>query len=707
MFFKRALPGILLCACLAFSLIPRDTLQAAAAPGWTTLSTAAFASETILDVAVSPSYALDRTLFALTFGTGFNVWRTQDGALSWQKMLAGSGSVQLDSIGLSPDYGRSAQVVYLMGSADGGPAIWYSADAGHTWSVRPAPQDASSPFIVASDSCVFLSGFDALANRAFVCYSANGGLTYMPGVPAGSVPLYSMALSPAYAQDRTLLIGNTDGGVLWSSDGGNSFGIVSSTALTGIMRVAFDENFAINRTVYAASDAIGGGIYSTDVSVGQPWQRLDASSPSDETLGGLAVSPTGVLYAASFRPVDAASSRGGLLRCLNPVAPALFERVTAGLSGGAVLSEGVLECVGNHLWAIDGANNRLVTLVDSLSLPVNLVAPADNASDVGNFSSGAVSGVSLSWQPLEGATLYQWQLSMQSDFSIIASGFTASSAGTGVTAPSLALASTYYWRVRGITPLYSPWSDTWSFGTASLGVPQLVSPLAGGTALKPLFQWNPVSKASGYELVVSRKSDFSNPVVSKTGTHSLTNSYWQSDVTLEYATVYYWRVRALASGVAGEWSAAGAFLTQAAVVPTTTVAPSSTRPITSPATTTALPSSTPPTSASTTPPASTVPAAVTITLTPPASTVPTAVIITLTPPSLPSLLQSSIVTASATAAQFSATSITPSTTGEPLVVPQIPGETSEWVYYAAGGGAGLVLLAAIILLAISGKKRLL
>jgi hypothetical protein len=480
MFFKRALPGILLCACLAFPLIPRDTLQAAAAPGWAALSTAAFTSETIRDVAVSPSYALDRTLFALTFGTGFNVWRTQDGANIWQKIYTSAGGDIIDFVTLSPDYGGSAQVVYLLGSADGGPAIWYSADAGHTWSVRPAPQDASSPFIVASDSCVFLSGFDALANRAFVYYSANGGVSFTAGVSVGSLPVCSMALSPAYAQDRTLLIGNTDGGVLWSSDGGNSFGIVSSTALTGIMRVAFDENFAVNRTVYAASDAIGGGIYSTGVSAGQPWQRLDASSPSDETLGGLAVSPTGVLYAASFRPVDAASSRGGLLRCLNPVAPALFERVTAGLSGGAVLSEGVLECVGNHLWAIDGANNRLVTLVDSLSLPVNLVAPADNASDVGNFSSGAVSGVLLNWQPLEGATLYQWQLSMQSDFSIIASGFTGSTTGTGVTAPSRCIARG---RIPGLSALphweCPAWSVLWR------GVPRLSPCFNGIRCLMP------------------------------------------------------------------------------------------------------------------------------------------------------------------------------------------------------------------------------
>ncbi|RJO62410.1 MAG: hypothetical protein C4542_04110 [Dehalococcoidia bacterium] len=663
------------------------------------LNTGAFSSEQLRDVAVSPKYAQDKTIFVLTFansgGALFNVWRTQDGALTWQKVFAASGSVQLDYVGLSPDYGRSARVVYLLGSTESGPALWYSADAGSTWSVRPAPEGtgAPNPFIVASDSGLFLSEFDGI-NQAFVRYSANGGASFNAGVSAGSLPVCSMALSPGYAQDRTLLIGNTDGGVLWSSDGGGSFQTVSATPLTGMMRVEFDENFAASRIVYAVSDSSGGGIYSASVGAGQPWQRLDPASPSDETLGGLAVSSTGVLYASSFRPVNAASSRGGLLRCLSPVSPASFERVTVGLSDGAVLSEGVLECVGNQLWAVDSAGNRLMTFVDTLSQPVRLSFPAHNASDVGNISSGRVSGVSLSWQPLEGATLYQWQLSAQSDFSIIADGFAASSAGTGVTAPSLALASTYYWRVRGITPLYSPWSDTWSFVTASLGVPQLVSPLAWGAALKPLFQWNPVSKATGYELVVSRKSDFTNPVVSKTGTHSLTNSYWQSDVALDNSTVYYWRVRALASSLAGEWSAAGAFLTQAATVPTTTVVPSSTTPNTSPATTTALPVSTPPPSILTTPVTSTVPA-VTVT-------------VTILPVLPPSPVPTVIVPASTTAAQSPVTVVPPPTAGAPLIVPQIPGETPDWVYYVlAGGSAGVVLLSAIILLARSRKKPLL
>lgn len=698
MSFKRALPGILLCACLVLSLSPSRTLQAAAAPGWTTLSTAAFASEPILDLAVSPAYALDRTLFVLTFGTGFNLWRTQDGALSWQKVLAGSGSVQLNYIGLSPDYGNAARVVYLLGSAESGPALWYSPDAGSTWSVRPAPEGtgAPNPFLVASDSGLYLAGFDAVNNQAFVRYSASGGVSFSAAVSAGSLPLCSMALSPGYAQDHTLLTGNTDGGVLCSSDGGGSFQPVSATALTGVMRVAFDENFAATRAVYTISDASGGGIYSASVGAGQPWQRLDTAFPSDERLGAVAVSSTGVLYAASSRLVNTASSRGGLLRCLSPVTPALFERVTAGLSDGAGLCEGSLRCADNQLWAIDSANNSLVTFADSLSQPVNLIAPAHNSAGIGVLSGNSVSGISLSWQTLEAGTAYQWQLSTASNFSVIPNGFSGNTAGTSVSAPSLAPVNIYFWRVRVTAPFYSPWSAVWCFSTPSPpvppGVPQLLSPPQGNVdvILSPFFHWSQVPDASSYELVVSKRYDYANPVISRTGVRRLATNFWQSDVVLDYSTLYFWRVRAVGSSGTGSWTDTGIFTTLAAAVPASTVAPSSTAPSTTLAVTTALAVSTSPPLVSTS-----------LHTAAPAATAS----ITMLPPTPVLTVTSSAPT---TDVQSPVTAVAPSTNVSPPVLPQISGETPDWVYYAlAGGGSGLVLLSAIILLASSRKKPLL
>jgi hypothetical protein len=324
--------------------------------------------------------------------------------------------------------------------------------------------------------------------------------------------------------------------------------------------------------------------------------------------------------------------------------------------------------------------------------------PANNALGVGNASSNSVSGVLLSWQSIEGAALYQWQLSVGSDFSVIPNGFIGTSSGTGVNAPLLAPSGLYFWRVRVAAPFYSPWSAVWSFTTSSrpvvLGVPLLVSPLTANIALKPLFNWNAVPGAGSYELVVSRTSGFSNPVISKTGIFGLVGNSWQSDIDLGSATLYYWRVRAMALTSTGAWSSAGIFLTQASVN-TDTVAPASTTSNTVLVTTIAPPRSTPAVSTSKPSVTSTAPAPITI--------------FPMPPPELPTLSVPVIgATASILSSETPVMVVTPPGTGELLVVPQIQDETPDWVYYSlVGEGAGVVLLSAIIMRARSHKKRLL
>jgi hypothetical protein len=656
---RLALTSLSVFAAIALSQAPAAPLQAAAAPSWTTLDTAAFSNEHIIDIAVSPDYARDKTLFVLTSVYtsvwNFNLRRTQNGAVSWQKMYTTTDV--LDYVAVSPAYGQSAQVVYMLGSAGGNAGFWRSQDAGATWAVRPAPEGTDQgPFAVASDMGVFVSGYDG--TQAWVYSTSNGGVSFTAGTAVGNNALSSLALSPDYSQDRTLMAGATDGGVYWSRDGGSTFGPVSSTFLPSGQSafVAFDDNFDTDSTVYAVSDAVGGGVYSTSVGLGRPWQRLDAASPADETLGGVAVSSTGVLYAASFDPVSAANAQGGLLRCLSPVAPALFERINGGLSDGAVLYEGSLVCSGNQLWAIDSADNLLVTFVDSLSQPVTPLAPADDAPAGGNLAGGAVSGVVLTWQLLPGAATYTWQLSPNSSFSVMPNGFSGNTSGTSVPAPALVPAGIYYWRVRAASPLYSPWSAVWSFSTpsppAAIGTPQLQAPSQGNVnaALEPLFQWSAMTGATGYELVVSRSQDFSNPVISKTGSQSVSSNSWASDVSLAYSTLYYWRVRAVTAAGAGPWSVTGIFVTLDAAAPTVTV-------------------------------------------------------ITTNPPPAPS--QTITVTAPASSQPVVTTAV-PTTTAVPPVVPAVPGGIPGWVYYAtAGGGAVVLLLAVIALLARGGRKRLL
>ena len=79
--------------------------------------------------------------------------------------------------------------------------------------------------------------------------------------------------------------------------------------------------------------------------------------------------------------------------------------------------------------------------------------------------------------------------------------------------------------------------------------------------VKPLFQWEAVAGADGYELVVSSDPSFDNPVILKSGEYALTATAWESNISLENNTTYYWKVRTLIDGSYSDWSRESAFST--------------------------------------------------------------------------------------------------------------------------------------------------
>jgi len=75
------------------------------------------------------------------------------------------------------------------------------------------------------------------------------------------------------------------------------------------------------------------------------------------------------------------------------------------------------------------------------------------------------------------------------------------------------------------------------------------------------------ARADAYELLVATDADFTNPLIIKTGDYALSTNAWQSSVILDHATIYYWKVRAINSDTYSDWSAVGAFATEAKITP--------------------------------------------------------------------------------------------------------------------------------------------
>jgi len=470
---------------------------------------------------------------------------------------------------LSPQYSNDSQTVFIAGSSSGSPAIWKSSDNGQTFTCRAAldPDTGATLTIdtwaVVDDSTLLIGSYDGTNGLAY--HTTNSGFSYSKGALAGSQPLNVIALSPSYKEDETILVGNTSGWVYWSDDNGASFGPLppdaTSSPLTGSVTVAFDPKFDSNKTVYAASNTADKGVYRFIIGTSSEWDSIDSTLPTGGVLNQLILSTDGVLYAANSKAGD------GMERCLNPtysLGPT-FEAINRGLNDNATLSG--LWQHHHRLWSTDTTNIRLMTFTDSLTSPVSLTSPSDTASGIGALINHAINNVSLDWEAMGGATSYKWQLDHDTDFSTVPSGFEGDTKASSARLPTLEPTTTYYWRVRATAPALSPWSEKRAFIT-SLDTEAIElepeNPKAGaeGVSIKPLLQWNAIAGADAYELLVSTEVSFALPSTSKVGDYSLPTTAWQCNVSLDYETTYYWKIRAVSSDTYSAWSTVSAFTTE-------------------------------------------------------------------------------------------------------------------------------------------------
>ena len=531
----------------------------------------------ILDIAVTPVTSQDDAMFMLTFcgvNTEHSLWRCMEDEERWERVFSSTldNIDSLNVVEISPEYGNSGEVLYLSGTKNGSPVILKSIDNGQTFHVSntPNPVDVWS---VLSNSTLILGSYNGTA--ANIYFTVNGGLTFLDGSPVGHQPLASIAISPNYDKDKTILVGNTDGWVYYSTDNGTIFKPLppdtTSAPLEDSVYVTFDSNFAENSMVYGVSNSADKGVYRYKIGASTGWERLDANLPSGGVLGQVVVSEDGVLYAVNSQSVSAADEEGGMERSLNPtysLGPT-FETVIRGLADDVKLSG--LWQRGNQLWSVDTYNTRLMTYIDTLTEKVNLTSPFNEAPGIG------IKGLLLNWESLDGATQYEWQIDSDTDFSSVPTDFEGTTAASSVMLPDLNLNTTYYWRVRATQPVLSRWSERWSFDTAlgnSIYAPVLLIPKAGDSdiSLKPLFQWSALSGAESYELLVSSDAAFSNPVIIRADEYALPATAWKSDVSLDYNTTYYWKVRARGLGSLSDWSSVGIFSTGSEV---TEIPPSS------------------------------------------------------------------------------------------------------------------------------------
>jgi len=548
----------------------------------------------IYDLAVALYNAPSPALYLVTqdsTGLTNSVWRRAEMSPRWQRIFCSTlpGVKSLQYALCPPVYGT--RTVFLAGENSVGPATWVSQDAGQTFTMHAAPFPVSC-WTALDDAKLFIGGYSG--GKGVIARSQDAGATFPDTAEAGVNTICSLAISPAFAQDKTMLAGNNSGRVFWSQNGGLNFEPVGQqlpvTGGIGKISLAFDRSFNGSRLIYAATDSLATTtskerIFRFTLQQSAAWQSLYAGLPAGAYITRLFAAADGSFYALNSQAVVAADGKGGLLRTLAATDPS-FETVSGGLAEGTNLQG--FWCNGQQYWAIDATKTGLLTISDYFVYPPVAGTPADKAA-------GLATDVTLDWSVINGANEYEWQVCDHATFANVPAATRGTCAASSVRVNTLTPGTIYYWRVRITKPFASPWSAALSFSTALGGdgiSPSLNQPANGvTTGVKPVFQWGTIAGADRYELVIAGDANFTAPLYDFTGARALTANAWQCEATLDYDTAYFWKVRACTATNFSAWSAVNAFLTASPPVPATTPA---TANIPAPVTVTAPPT-TPPT----------------------------------------------------------------------------------------------------------------
>jgi hypothetical protein len=523
----------------------------------------------IADVAPSPD---GESLFVTTcspYGPE-GIWRSTSDPLGryWERVLTLDTDTDAVILRLSLDYSQD-KTIYA--AEVGGRLMAVSHDGGSSWSWRQASSGELVDMVVEDENTAYIALTDGIIKK-----STQGGLIWRSQGDTYISEINMLAL----AGDETILIGSKDGRVAYSTDGGASFSLIRKAIGDGAgdVQVAADASFAENDIIYAATNIADEGIWRWTIGVSDEWDQIDQSITElggGQQIGGLAVGTEGTLYALRLEP------DGGVIRSVNPteVDPddVEFELVNRGLPDGATFDPTPFfptlpylklaeDAVQNHLWTIDTDNQTIYRFRDTLSKSnPTTVAPQAGDIIIINYS-GYIESLILQWEEVAGARLYE--VAIYRDAGATQEIWSATTEGLAIDAvrnddpATLYSGTTYYWRVRVIEPIESPWSEVRSF-TSPLGIedwsplvsPDRVSPLPGANdvPVRPAFSWASADGAIGYEFILARDSGFAEVMVAFTGADALSSSAWNCDIELDYATSYFWKVRAIGTDSYSEW----------------------------------------------------------------------------------------------------------------------------------------------------------
>jgi len=297
----------------------------------------------VLGLTCSPSFEIDRTVFA---ATASGVFRSQNAGRTWRALDALPGEPAVQSIAVSPEY--ATRPVILAGTESDG--LLRSIDGGATWNTVAACAGR------AVTSMAWSSGRLAAATDVGVMVSVDAGATWRQvGPELGPV------LSVTFASDGALLAGMPHRGVARSTDCSRWEHSTSGLQANLVIALAPSADFARDRTLFAAG-LEDGVIVSTDA--GATWQA--ANGGPDSPVFALATAPGGV-YAATSNGIVRRQVKADQWRQVHPLGTRAIRAdgrrvVAVGVHGELLASTDGGEAWRRLVWPAAGGQPRSVAL---------------------------------------------------------------------------------------------------------------------------------------------------------------------------------------------------------------------------------------------------------------------------------------------------------------------------------------------------------
>ena len=255
----------------------------------------------VVDLAFSPAAGSHEALL-ITWSEendSYSLWKTADVTAAspvWERVLCGadgSGYGNIYAYFWMVRYAQNTPNTVVLSGIDPGPTLWKSTDGAQSFKFwRHVTVDITDMEVVDGSTLY------AATNNGFFGLRALGTPLY--GLTG--IPLNSIALSPSFATDGTIIVGDDDGNVYISTDKGVSWGAPQDVG-SGNVWVAFDAQYATNKTIYAATEdgdlvsaVVSGKVFTTAGATAVEDASENIPNVGEGGFNGIVVAPDNTLY---------------------------------------------------------------------------------------------------------------------------------------------------------------------------------------------------------------------------------------------------------------------------------------------------------------------------------------------------------------------------------------------------------------------------